>query len=965
MDYAISMKLGGERVYADKCDFSSYNDHKLRCPVCGEPVYIKRGECRKPHFAHIHATNARQVEQCELRASSFGNSTAISNFIEDRGQRLEIFQKSFLSMIAIGKEKIVDDVKFNNWIRAVKSHNNPTMDSITNACKTYFLTHHQQLEATYNLTILHKEVKDKRTLLQQQIALEAIDYLCVKSSLKLLEYLLHYSIYKLYEHEQDKLLRQKIGRKDIDIICQFAAKVIISNSWIEQFDFVINIHRDVPSVQLTIINNQLENIHHEDEQHHDSSIEKIKFNASVYDILSNWSLPFEITLNKGDFLYHEKQPTGLFQICLEQNRIVLYKLGKTYQKYFDMGESKRDNHINHLVGKSAIQANSHSLLQDRQRICELGKIVVSVFPCHQWIATQPKYEFIAKSLTSSHKLPSDIDNTYRGIVVTEDTATLRDTVLCKKQYLGERSMCKVIMSPTIAVGNKTVETHVSGNLKAEFIWIDGLLKTTEKKMITNNSKIIAEKLGNDKLSADQQDELHNKKKNIKTLLSTVRKHTRRLNPDMLDSSLVEISSAIAEYLVQNNVSRNDIVGMMQKLTYNNYIKLRDKAIIHHNGKDSSQPRHLPQLENSLISEEIAIHSIDSYVANNSDKDIKAAEHSAKKACQQARSVIRQYEATLSQIEQRQVLNDSEIGRLALDMTKYCFTTLELNKYNFVGMFKQFTNDLNNWLKDASEIKDSDKRNQWMKDNYQSLPFVQFRDTVLGQNDSWVALSQKVTSEETEIIAIHSLKYCDCVLMFKSYQLEINQYGMLSHPEWLDSTLSKWGIQRDNIIGYIGIRHPNSKIEQIGIVHKKQVKTRETKGKRIVLWYTELERYQHKQVNVYKDTQQMEYQVKDRLVFDGHILKKTQVLVTVCKTVLISDVQSTKIEVDPEIACFLSLYGIAHNTAIKPSKLVTINDTSKHINVNWQSLTGLKVAPMNKQGQILWHPKDSCPFTITD
>jgi hypothetical protein len=408
MDYAISMKLGGERVYADKCDFHSYNDLKLRCPVCGEPVYLKQGEYRKPHFAHIHATNARQVEQCELRVSSFGNSTAISNFIKDRGQRLEIFQKSFLSMIAIGKEKIVDDVKFNNWIRAVKSHNNPTIDSITNTCTKYFLTYYKQLEATYNLTILHKEVKDDRTLLQQQIALEAIDYLCVQSSLKLLEHLLHYSIYKLYEHEQDKLFGQKIVRKDIDVICQFAAKVIVSNSWIEQFNFVININRDVTTVQLPIINNQLEEMHHEDEQYH---------------------------------------------------------------------------------------------------------------------------------------------------------------------------------------------------------------------------------LGNDKLSADQQDELHDKKKNIKTLLSTVRKHTRRLNPDMLDSVLVEISSAITEYLVQNNVSRSDIVGMMQKLTYDNYIKLRDKAIIHHNGKDSSQLRHLPQLENSLISEEIAIHSIDSYVANNSDKDIKAAEDSAKKACQ--------------------------------------------------------------------------------------------------------------------------------------------------------------------------------------------------------------------------------------------------------------------------------------------------------------------------------------------
>lgn len=356
--------------------------------------------------------------------------------------------------------------------------------------------------------------------------------------------------------------------------------------------------------------------------------------------------------------------------------------------------------------------------------------------------------------------------------------------------------------------------------------------------------------------------------------------------------------------------------------------------------------------------------VDNYIANNSDESIKIAEYKVKKACQLARSVIRLYDEILSKVENKELLNESEVGRLALDMTKYCFTTLELNKHEHLAMFQEFKSGLNSFLKDAANV-DSEQHEQWMKTNYKLLPFVQFRDTVLGQFGSWVALSQKVTSEETEIIAIHSLKYCDCVLMFKRYQLEINQYGMLSHPEWLDSTLNQWGIQRDNIIGYIGIRYPNSKVEQIGIVHKKSVKNKADQSSRKVLWYTELERYQHKQVQTVCDTNNMEYQVKDKLVFDGHILKKTQVLVTVPKKVLVSDVQSTKIEVDPEIAMFLSLYGVAHNQAIKPSKLVTINETSKHINVNWQSLTGLNVAPMNKAGQIRWHPKDSCPFTVID
>ncbi|GAA6622749.1 hypothetical protein [Scytonema sp. NUACC26] len=193
-------------------------------------------------------------------------------------------------------------------------------------------------------------------------------------------------------------------------------------------------------------------------------------------------------------------------------------------------------------------------------------------------------------------------------------------------------------------------------------------------------------------------------------------------------------------------------------------------------------------------------------------------------------------------------------------------------------------------------------------------------------DGWSLLSQRVTSMEIEIIASNSKQYRDCLLVYKRYQLEENEYGRYEHPVWLNSTMKRWGIDNaDNIVGYIGVKYPNGKVEKIGVIHQKLVKNKVDKSVRSVLWYTELERYQHKQST--------------------------------------TGMVSSKIEVNTDICCFLSLYGIAHNQPIKPSKLVTINDTSKHINVNWQSLTGLKVAPMNKQGQILWHPKESCPFTI--
>ncbi|WP_196511937.1 competence protein CoiA family protein [Nostoc sp. NZL] len=146
MEFAKAMALGGQIVYANKCNFSSYDDLKLRCYLCGQEVYLRKGNIREPYFAHFHATSSRQVEECELRVSAYGNSTDTSSLIENRGQRLEIFQQHFISMIYVGQEKIVDDVKFNKWIYSIKRDNNQAINNIANDCTEYFLTHQKKME---------------------------------------------------------------------------------------------------------------------------------------------------------------------------------------------------------------------------------------------------------------------------------------------------------------------------------------------------------------------------------------------------------------------------------------------------------------------------------------------------------------------------------------------------------------------------------------------------------------------------------------------------------------------------------------------------------------------------------------------------------------------------------------------------------------------------------------------------
>jgi len=231
MDIAKAMYKGGKIIHANECDFSSYKNLGLLCPFCSQEVCLRKGNIRKPYFAHFPTTSSRQVEDCELRASVFGNSTETSNFIEDRGQRLEIFKKHFLEMISVEGEHIYVDLQFNNWMNLLKVN----INNITMHCTEFFLTHRQAMEDKY--------IKDKKRLSQQQqIALEAMNYLCVISNHILLHYILNYSMYKLYNQQYFKLLMQEKSITSIAEICHYAAKIIINNSWIEAFALATDIN---------------------------------------------------------------------------------------------------------------------------------------------------------------------------------------------------------------------------------------------------------------------------------------------------------------------------------------------------------------------------------------------------------------------------------------------------------------------------------------------------------------------------------------------------------------------------------------------------------------------------------------------------------------------------------------------------------------------------------------------------
>ncbi|HLP92125.1 MAG TPA: hypothetical protein VK184_26485 [Nostocaceae cyanobacterium] len=216
MNDAISMYLGKEKVYANNCDFNSYSELGLLCPVCMQEVYLRRGEIKKPYFAHFHTTKDRQVKKCSRRVSSDEYGTEISDY--ERGQSLKIFQKQFLSKFYINGSKIVDDINFNKWNTSKKRGENKVFKNILRESIEYFITHSQQMIEQYIVDPI--EINDQQEL-QQKIALTVMAYLCENVHFNLnLEYLLSYSIYQLYFHNKIK---------DIGEICQYTTKIIMCN----------------------------------------------------------------------------------------------------------------------------------------------------------------------------------------------------------------------------------------------------------------------------------------------------------------------------------------------------------------------------------------------------------------------------------------------------------------------------------------------------------------------------------------------------------------------------------------------------------------------------------------------------------------------------------------------------------------------------------------------------------------
>lgn len=104
MRYASLVKLGGELIEASHAD---YNDYKgfLRCPECGEPVFLrkghKRGEIDIPD-AFIHHKAVPEISVCEFRIGQYSIEKVAASQARSRGQRLTTLTISLWKFLKTG-----------------------------------------------------------------------------------------------------------------------------------------------------------------------------------------------------------------------------------------------------------------------------------------------------------------------------------------------------------------------------------------------------------------------------------------------------------------------------------------------------------------------------------------------------------------------------------------------------------------------------------------------------------------------------------------------------------------------------------------------------------------------------------------------------------------------------------------------------------------------------------------------
>ncbi|HEY9764604.1 MAG TPA: hypothetical protein V6D07_18900 [Trichocoleus sp.] len=103
MEWAASLRYGGQLVRASECDYDDFKYLKPICPnpLCGEAVHLKAKDStkRQPYWAHFEVKD-EALRNCSERVNRFDDEEIKRRQTKARNQRLKDFQRWFWSIVS-------------------------------------------------------------------------------------------------------------------------------------------------------------------------------------------------------------------------------------------------------------------------------------------------------------------------------------------------------------------------------------------------------------------------------------------------------------------------------------------------------------------------------------------------------------------------------------------------------------------------------------------------------------------------------------------------------------------------------------------------------------------------------------------------------------------------------------------------------------------------------------------------
>jgi hypothetical protein len=295
-------------------------------------------------------------------------------------------------------------------------------------------------------------------------------------------------------------------------------------------------------------------------------------------LLANWSLPFKWELFPSDWMYQvDANNNHLLQVALENDRLVLYKLSDSFTRKVDHGTKQ-------LIGKHHSQLDNATMYQQRTKIADLGTVELVTTNDIQWLATMPRYEYLADMLNKSGKITASEYDKYAGLSLTNDSLSVGDRVLCKKKSIGQSITVKGNYDPVIIIQGQLKHVKTDDSCK----WLSKIFDSARLKMIKANVRELESKIQN---ATYQQDvNLADKRTRdfIRTMTTTYKALIRSHQVELPDSQLNTLAVNILEYLVMKlNMNRKQLVDTKHKLLISDELRITepdnyDKRVIEFN-----------------------------------------------------------------------------------------------------------------------------------------------------------------------------------------------------------------------------------------------------------------------------------------------------------------------------------------------------------------------------------------------